>query len=61
MSQLLEFATAHASACISTEFLGECRIAIREVLSREKGALTDDERGDLIDILKQLDKGLDEC
>lgn len=53
----------HARRCsasnISTEFLGESRIALRRVLKDENGVLTQQERGDLLQVLKQLDDALD--
>lgn len=56
-------AVDHARRCsasgISTEFLGESRIALRRVLNEENGALTAQERTDLLDVLKQLDEALD--
>lgn len=58
LSDSLLSATRQASG-ISTEFLGESRIALRHVLKRERGGLTDQERGDIQSILKQLDAALD--
>ena len=44
---------------MSTEFLGESRIALRRVLKEEDGVLTLQEREDLLDVLRQLDSALD--
>jgi hypothetical protein len=57
--EAITFACAQASSS-STEFIGESRIALRRVLNEEKGVLTDQERTDLLGILKQIDKALDE-
>jgi len=56
-------AVAHASKCsagMSTEFLGESRIALRQVLKRGWSVLTTQECDDVKDVLRQLDKALDE-
>jgi hypothetical protein len=56
-------AVVHASKCsagMSTEFLGESRIALRQVLKKGAGLLTTQERDDVKDVLRQLDKALDE-
>jgi hypothetical protein len=58
LSEVVEFAIGNA-ASLSTEFLGESRIALKQVLGQENGVLTDQERTDLLDVLKQLDKALD--
>ncbi len=58
LSKAVAFAIGAASS-LSTEFLGESRIALRHVLKGEKGALNKQERSDLIDVLKQLDQALD--
>jgi hypothetical protein len=42
----------------STEFLGESRIVLRRI-ENEKTALTEDERVDLLDILRQLNEAFD--
>ena len=61
-SEELSKSVDHARCCsasnISTEFLGESRIALQRVLTEEKGILTDQERADLSDVLKQLDEAL---
>ena len=56
-------AVVRASKCsagMSTEFLGESRIALRQVLKKGAGLLTTQERDDVKDVLRQLDKALDE-
>ena len=58
LSEAVAFAIGAASS-LSTEFLGESRIALRRVLEEGKGALAAQERSDLIDVLKQLDQVLD--
>ena len=58
MSDSVLFASRHASG-ISTEFLGESRIALRHVLQQAGGRLTDQERDDVQNVLKQLDTALD--
>lgn len=59
----LSNAVDHARRCsasnISTEFLGESRIALRRVSMEEKGILNDQEREDLSNILAQLDASFD--
>jgi hypothetical protein len=44
---------------LSTEFLGESRIALRRVAAQGQGALSELERRKLLDVLKQLDAALD--
>jgi len=58
LSEAVAFASRQASG-MSTEFLGESRIALRRVLKEEDGILTVQERADLSDVLKQLDEALD--
>ncbi len=58
LSEAVTFAGQQASG-MSTEFLGESRIALRRVLKEEDGVLTVRERADLVDVLKQLDESLD--
>ena len=43
---------------MNTVFLGESRIALRQVLQEENGVLTDEERAQLVGILAQLDHAL---
>ena len=47
------------AATMSTEFLGEARIALRAVSGRGKIALTGEEQTDLDEVLRQLDAALD--
>src|SRR4029453_3852303 len=58
LAALLESANRQASG-MSTEFLGESRIALPQLLVEEQGTLTEAERKDVLDVLKQLDKALD--
>jgi hypothetical protein len=58
LSEVVTFASKHASG-MSTEFLGESRIALRRVLKEGDGILTVQERADVSDVLKQLDQALD--
>ncbi len=44
------------AASSSTEFLGESQIALIQVLHQEKSILTNQERSELVDVLKQLDE-----
>ena len=44
---------------LSTEFLGESRIALRRVSAQRHSGLTEQERRDLLDVLKQLDAAFD--
>lgn len=54
----IESASRQASG-ISTEFLGESRIALRQLLDRGRGVLTETERKGVCNVLKQLDEALD--
>jgi hypothetical protein len=61
----VDLADAIGSACrlasgLSTEFLGESRIALRQVSMQRQTVLTEQERRDLRDVLKQLDAALDQ-
>ena len=47
------------AASMSTEFLGESRIALQRIIHEEKGALTASERADVGDALRQLAAALD--
>jgi hypothetical protein len=58
LSQLLTSASGHAAG-MSTEFLGESRIALREVSREQDSALTREEQGHLLEVLAQLDAALD--
>jgi hypothetical protein len=46
------------AASSSTEFLGEARLALREVLGERQGALTKEERDEASNILKQVNEAL---
>ena len=59
LSEMVAFASSQGSSS-STEFLGESRIALKRVLHEENGALTTQERADLLDVLTQLDKALND-
>lgn len=54
LSEAVTFASGQASS-MSTEFLGESRIALRQVLKEENGVLLQQERDDLLQVVKQLD------
>src|SRR5688572_15189983 len=54
LADSLAFAASQA-ASLSTEFLGEARIALRRVISAEEGLLPKQELEELIAVLKQLD------
>jgi LPS O-antigen subunit length determinant protein (WzzB/FepE family) len=58
LSERVAFASAQASG-LSTEFLGESRIALRQVWKEEDHVLTEEERAELSDVLRQLDEALD--
>jgi hypothetical protein len=58
LSDVIAFASFQAPS-MSTEFLGESRIALRHVLNKETGILTEGERKDIIEVLRQLDQALD--
>jgi hypothetical protein len=53
-------AASRFASGMSTEFLGESRIALRRVLREEAGTLNDNERADLQDVLRQLDSAFDD-
>jgi hypothetical protein len=54
LRDVVGIAIGNASS-MGTEFLGESRIALRQVWKEERGILSDQERRDLSDVLKQLD------
>lgn len=56
LSEAVRFASAHAASNISTEFLGESRIALRRVSNEENGILTNEERADLLEVVNQIDE-----
>jgi hypothetical protein len=58
LSKVVDFARGQAVG-MSTEFLGESRVALRRVLEEENGILKDQERDKLLDALRQLDEALD--
>jgi hypothetical protein len=59
LSEAVTFASRHAAGNMTTEFLGESRIALQRVLKEEDGVLTVKERNNLSDVVKQLDDALD--
>jgi hypothetical protein len=58
LSELAAFASRQSTG-MSTEFLGECRIALRRIVQEEKGALTASERADVEGVLQQLAVAID--
>jgi len=56
LSEIVQFAARFASTIPATKFLGKSRIALRRVLDEENAILNDEERTDLCDVLKQLDR-----
>jgi hypothetical protein len=54
----VSFAADQASS-MSAEFLGESRLALRQVLDQENGALSQSQRADLESVINQLDDALD--
>ena len=60
LGETVRLASRHAASNMSTEFLGESRIALRQVLQVQRNVLTEQERTDLADVLKQLDDALDQ-
>lgn len=59
LSELLTDASHHAAG-MSTEFLGESRIALRRVSGEAGSMLTEREHSDLVDLLTQLNAALDQ-
>jgi hypothetical protein len=55
LSRIVLAASRTAAAIPVTEFLGESRIALRRV-QKEQTVLTESERLDLLDVLRQLDE-----
>jgi hypothetical protein len=49
---------AQQASGLSTEFLGESRIALEQTLAAEGGTLNPQERMDLIAVVNQLDRTL---
>jgi len=58
LGQIVVSASRQAAG-LSTEFLGESRIALREVAREQAGALTEEEARELTEVLQQLDAALD--
>jgi hypothetical protein len=58
LSQLMTTASRHVAG-MSTEFLGESRIALRKLAQDVTGILRQEEKADLLDVLDQLDTALD--
>jgi mannose/cellobiose epimerase-like protein (N-acyl-D-glucosamine 2-epimerase family) len=58
LAEVVSFASRHAAG-MSTEFLGEARIALREVFSRGANFLDEEDRRNVAVVLKQLDEALD--
>jgi hypothetical protein len=57
--QLSETVAVAGHHAMPTEFLGESRLALREVLVRAKGLLSASDYSDVQDVLKQIDDALD--
>jgi hypothetical protein len=57
LAESVRFA-ARQSTGLSTEFLGESRIALKAVLDKEKGILGLAERDELIGVVSQIDFAL---
>jgi hypothetical protein len=55
LGELIDRASKTSACNISTEFLGESRIALRRLIKEERGVLTDQERADVKNVLDQLD------
>jgi hypothetical protein len=58
LASIAEFASRHARGMI-TEFIGEARIALREIYSSNRNGLTDVEKAFLHDVIAQLDATFD--
>jgi hypothetical protein len=58
LSEAVRAASGHASG-ISTEFLGESRLALRRVFNAKNSILSDEYLADMTEVLKQLDAALD--
>lgn len=58
LGQVVADAMGHASS-LSTEFLGESRLALRRVLANGGSVLPSQERADLVEVLAQLDQAFD--
>ncbi len=58
LAQIVEVALGNASS-LSTEFLGESRLALRQVRDRGQSVLSSQENADLLGVLRQLDQAFD--
>lgn len=58
LSRIVIAASRHAAG-MSTEFLGEAPIALRQVEQNDSGVLSEEERAALLDALEQLNSALD--
>ena len=58
LGQKIAAASRHAAG-MSTEFLGESRIALRGVARDKSGILNEAEHAELLEILRQLDSAFD--
>lgn len=54
LGDAVEFACGQATSA-STEFLGESRIALKRVAAEENGVLTDSQRAELFEVLRQIE------
>ena len=59
LSRVVTAARRHAAG-MSTEFLGESRIALRQVAKGKLGILDEEELAEVLEILNQLDSAFDE-
>ena len=57
LADLVQFATQQASG-MSTEFLGEARIALEQLLEKEQGILTATQRKEINNVIGQLGTAL---
>ena len=58
LSEIIESASQHVSTIPATEFIGESMLALKQILRKENGVLTDQEREDARNVLKQVEKTL---
>jgi hypothetical protein len=59
LSEAVVHASRTAAGNMSSEFLGESRIALRRLINEEHGILTAQERDDVKDVLSQIDGAFD--
>jgi hypothetical protein len=59
LNEVVTHASQTAAGNVSTEFLGESRIALRRVMKEGHGILTAEERADLREVLAQIDGAFD--